>query len=84
MLIMRQMNNNQWATSTGSLWCITLLSLATSLVELVSDDSQSGLPGETLRLIVMPIFPEERSGAKCSQSQVKSGGYDSGAQTVAE
>lgn len=86
MLIMRQMNNNQCATSTSSLWCIPLLSLmwATSLVELVSDDSQSGLPGETLRLSVMPIFPEESSGAKCSQSHIKCGVYDSGAQTVAE
>ena len=70
MLIMRQMNNNQCATYTGSLWCTALLSLATSLVELVSDDTQSGLPGETLRLIVMPIFPEKSSRAKCSQSQI--------------
>ncbi len=49
MLLMRQMNNNQRATSLSSLWRITLLSLVwgKSLAELKSDESQSGLPGGT-------------------------------------
>lgn len=55
MLIMRQMNNNQRATSMSSLWrnCFAFSGVRRIIGwSLELDESRSGLPGETPSVVV--------------------------------
>lgn len=70
MLIMRQMNNNQCVTSVSVLLCFPWCEAHhwLSWNQLTHGASCQARP---LRLNVMPIFPEECSEGKCSESQDK-------------